>query len=163
MEKKEIVFSVNRYHGVNEIPEKIQQLIHQATESALLAHAPYSHFQVGAVVELENGILVAGNNQENIAYPSGLCAERVALFAARANYPEQIIKRLVLVAIDHNKATDQPAYPCGACRQVMVDIERVQQKPMEIWMAGTQSIEMVEQAVMLLPMEFKWGGPQSPA
>ena len=109
-----VVFT--EFDTLEELPAEDQELILQARKSMSLAYAPYSQFHVGAALRLENNVIVAGNNQENASYPEGLCAERVALFAAGAMYSGIKIKTLAVVASSKNHRIDKPVTPCGACR-----------------------------------------------
>lgn len=163
MENKEWSLSYTEYTPQDPLPEEVLPLIKLAYETAKKAHAPYSDFRVGSVVELEDGSIITGNNQENIAYPSGLCAERVTLFSAKANYPDQDILRMVLTAIENGQPFDHPAFPCGACRQVMVEVESLQNRPFELWLVGRKSIIRMDSASSLLPLKFVWDGPHRPA
>jgi cytidine deaminase len=109
---------------------------------------------VGVAIELENGMVFTSNNQENKAYPSGLCAERVGLFYVQANYPGTAITRMVLAAKQNGEMTGEPVYPCGACRQVMVESAERQNVPFEIWMAGKNRVLRIVNADYLLPLKF---------
>ena len=115
-----------------ELSEEEQGLIKQAYLSAEKAYAPYSKFHVGATVKLTTGEIFVGNNQENIAYPSGLCAERVALFHVGATHPEGIIETLVVVAKGDLIEPDECVSPCGACRQVIAESENRQKTPIRL-------------------------------
>ena len=130
-------------------------LVHKAKDASTHAYAPYSRFQVGAAVLLEDGTIVTGTNQENAAYPSGMCAERVALFSAASQHPEQIITKIAIVA--RRKGTKElvPAAACGSCRQVMLEFEVRQEKPFEIIMQS-QDHKWVKapSAESLLPFSF---------
>ncbi len=159
MKKREIGFLLTELNPEDLQDPEILEMINQCYTAANQAHAPYSQFQVGALADLGGGHWIMGNNQENIAYPSGLCAERVAIFAARANHPGKAVRRLVLTALDKQVQLDEPVYPCGACRQVLADVERIQQEPIEIWMIGRRRIHKVDRASDLLPLEFTWTGP----
>lgn len=115
-----------------ELPEGEQLLVQKAYDVSEKAYAPYSNFRVGASVLLDNGEIVTGNNQENIAYPSGLCAERVALFYVGANYPERQVKTLVVVAKGDLVKPEDCISPCGSCRQVIAESEFRQQQPIRM-------------------------------
>lgn len=130
-------------------------LAHKARDAAGHAYAPYSKFQVGAAVLLEDGTIVTGTNQENAAYPSGMCAERVALYAAIAQHPEALISKIAVVARRKGSKDLLPATPCGPCRQVMVEFEMRQQKSFEVIMQGQQRqwIKALS-AQSLLPFSF---------
>ena len=139
--------------SVNDLNISDQKLIEKAKEAATNAYAPYSNFFVGAALELENGEILVGNNQENAAYPSGLCAERVLLFNTGANYPKQEIRTLAVLALKNEKVV--AATPCGACRQVMVEYEQKQDYPIRIIMyKGENEIIVSANAKSLLPFAF---------
>lgn len=131
-----------------------QQLVRVAKEQTTRSYSPYSHFQVGAALELGDGTIVRGANQENAAYPSGLCAERSALFAAGAMYPEQPIVRLAIACYTEGKFLEEPGSPCGACRQVMVESEQRGGIPMEVLLYGEKEILVFKSAKDLLPLMF---------
>lgn len=138
-----------------EMAEEDLQLINAAFDATYRSYAPYSHFSVGAAVLLENGIIVTGNNQENVAYPSGLCAERTALFYANSQYPDVPVKALAIVVRDSSGVmTLKPISPCGACRQVMLETENRFGKPMRILLSGAEKTIVVESAAHLLPLAF---------
>ena len=132
-----------------------QQLVTAAKEALTRAYAPYSKFQVGAAVRLQNGQLIEGNNQENIAYPSGLCAERVALFHAGAQFPGIAVDLICIVAIGDLMPISQLLSPCGACRQVMLESENRQNKPIRIILVNQDNRTMCIDSVQnLLPFGF---------
>ena len=119
------------------------------------AYAPYSNFKVGASVRLENGEIVVGNNQENIAYPSGLCAERVALFYVGANYPNVSIETICIVAKGDLIPIDSILAPCGCCRQVMIESEQRQSKPIRVILVNqNKTVVVIETVKHFLPFIF---------
>lgn len=132
-------------------------LVQHAVEASQRAYAPYSEFFVGAAVLLNNGEIVTGNNQENMAFPSGLCAERVALFYARSQFPEANILAIAVVAQSFKYEQNNPVSPCGACRQVMIEYELLQQQPYKIllWDPKHETGYRIPSASMLLPLNFK--------
>lgn len=132
-----------------------QALINKAKEEVKNAYAPYSNFQVGAAVELENGEFIGGSNQENAAYPSGLCAERVAVFYANAKYPNIAIKSIAIAAYTKNNFLKQPITPCGSCRQVLLESEIRFDKNINILLYGTEKIYLLENVKQLMPMSFE--------
>jgi cytidine deaminase len=154
MISKEIRIPYFEYSGTGQINEEIGNLISLAKEAAEKAYAPYSGFHVGVAIQLIDGRHFTASNQENKAYPSGLCAERVGIFFVQANYPDVPIKRMVLLALQNGQLTNEPAFPCGACRQVMVEAQERQPKPFEIWIAGKSRILRVDSAEDLLPLKF---------
>jgi cytidine deaminase len=124
------------YDSIEELPNDVQNLMEQAIEIRKKAYAPYSQFRVGAALLLDNGKIILGSNQENAAYPSGLCAERVAIFHAGSVYPEaKILKMAITAASDTNK-TKAPIPPCGSCRQSIAEYEIKQETPIEIYFMG---------------------------
>ena len=119
------------------------------------AYAPYSNFTVGCALQLKNGVIFTGNNQENAAYPSGLCAERVAIYAAGANYPGVAIKNMALTASPVNDSLQIPVPPCGACRQAIAEYENRQQEPIVIYFMGASGTVARAQSLKdLLPLVF---------
>lgn len=136
MRKISITSQFSAYSTLQELPNDVQNLMEQAVAIRKKAYAPYSKFRVGAALLLDNGNTVLGSNQENAAYPSGLCAERVAIFQAGAIYPEaKILKMAITAASDFNK-TIAPIPPCGACRQSIAEYETRQETPIEIYFMG---------------------------
>ncbi|MCB9014053.1 MAG: cytidine deaminase [Bacteroidales bacterium] len=138
-----------------ELPEKDQELVKNARAIALKAYAPYSNFHVGAAVLLENGEIICGNNQENAAYPSGICAERTAVYYAGAQFPDVAIKSIAIVAHVNGEFIADPAYPCGACRQVLLEASHRSGKNIRIILAGDKKVEVVNDIRDILPMPFE--------
>ena len=139
-------------HG--EIPDKYLPLIAEAKKQTEKAYAVYSHFQVGAALLLENGEIVTGSNQENSAYPSGLCAERTAIFYANAQYPESAVTMMAIAAFTNGEFLPEPITPCGACRQVLLESENRYDKDIEIILHGTEKTYILRNAKQLLPLSF---------
>lgn len=132
-----------------------RELIEKAEEAAANAYAPYSNFHVGAALLTEKGRIVQGNNQENSAYPSGLCAERVAVFAARAQFPDEKIKAIVVTARKKESEHFIAVTPCGSCRQVLSEVEDQQQAPIVLMMTSTNDEVYVSESIEnLLPFKF---------
>lgn len=130
-------------------------LVEKAVSGMDNAYAPYSNFKVGASVKLENGEIVVGNNQENIAYPSGLCAERVALFYVGANYPNESIETICIVAKGDLIPIDSVLAPCGSCRQVMIESEKRQSKPIRVILVNqNKTVVVIETVKHFLPFIF---------
>ena len=155
MKEININSSFSVYESLTDLPVEIQSLMQQAITVRKKAYAPYSKFRVGTAILLDNGHIVLGSNQENAAYPSGLCAERVAIFQTGAIYPEaKIIKMAITAASDTNKTTS-PIPPCGACRQSISEYECKQNTPIEIYFMG-ESGEVYKSASIenLLPLSF---------
>ena len=139
---------------LDELTVADRELIERAMKATDNAYAEYSHFYVGAALRLANGRMVIGANQENAAFPSGLCAERTAVFSAQANFPDQPIDALALVARNDNGLIDNPVTPCGACRQVLLGVEERYGLPMRILMYGKSGVYSVGSAKDLLPLSF---------
>ncbi|MCF6357801.1 MAG: cytidine deaminase [Draconibacterium sp.] len=155
MYKRELKIFVLEFDSISEMSETDRELILSAREAAENAYAPYSKFQVGAALILENGELVKGNNQENADFTDGLCAERVALFYANANYPKSKVLSMAVSAKNANGLLQEPAQPCGSCRQVLVETEVRFNNPIRLILDGAKKIMVVESAESLLPFAFK--------
>jgi cytidine deaminase len=131
------------------------ELLKIAHAAAKNAYAPYSHFKVGAAILFKNGQIVSGNNQENAVYPSGMCAERVALFYAGSQFPETPIEKIAITAIGSEKEVAQPVPPCGNCRQALLEYEIKFGTPIEVIMAGEKGeVYIVKSVADLLPLSF---------
>ncbi len=155
MTKKEIPIHYLEIDDLSLLPSDEQQLVIQAREMCDQAYAPYSAFYVGSAILLDNGKVVKGSNQENAAYPSGLCAERVAAFAASSNYPGVGIKTIAISAQSNQMNGEDPISPCGGCRQVLLEYELSQGKPMRILLSKEKGkIIIIEKAADLLPLSF---------
>ncbi len=153
--EKQITIQYSEYLNWSELPVNEIKMVEKAYSMCENAYAPYSNFQVGATVLLSNGEIVAGNNQENIAYPSGLCAERVALFFAGANFPNESIETVVVVAKGDLVPFDKLLSPCGSCRQVMMESEMKQNKAIRIVLVSQNGRVIVFYSVLdLLPFAF---------
>lgn len=137
-----------------EVEEKAKEVIEAAKEASFKAYAPYSHFRVGAAVLLDNDVLVAGNNQENAAFPSGICAERTAVFSANSLYPDSAIRILAIAAQQNGQFLQNPITPCGSCRQVLAESETRFGKEVEIYLYGTSKIYHLTGTKTLLPFCF---------
>ena len=140
---------------LSELTETDRQLIDMAIEGTNRSYAPYSHFHVGAALLLKNGVIVPGCNQENAAFPSGLCAERSALFAAGAQYPDQPVMMLA-IAVRNSKGEflAEPASPCGPCRQVLIETETRFKQPVRILLYGTDHTYVMDGIKELMPLSF---------
>ncbi len=138
-----------------ELDKTDKELLMQAQQACTTAYAPYSNFHVGAAVLLDNGKVVIGSNQENAAYPSGMCAERTAIYAAGANYSNQKIIAIAIAACKHNDSCYQIISPCGACRQAILEYEYKQQEPIRFLMQGeSEQIYICPSIKTLLPIQF---------
>ncbi len=150
--KKEVSLQIFKE---SELTPEIKQLLEKARYAAKNARAPYSDFQVGAALLLSDGSIVLGNNQENAAYPAGLCAERVAFFAAKANNPTASILKAVVVALKMKSSPNSIPAPCGNCRQVMSEYEHAQPENIELYLAGGEGDILMSKSIgNLLPFEF---------
>jgi cytidine deaminase len=143
-----------RVFSWDELPSEDRILIEAAKGATKGSYAPYSGFCVGAAACLGNGTVVIGSNQENVAFPSGLCAERTALFAANAQYPDQPVLSLAIAARNNDGFLSQPIPPCGACRQVISGVEQRYQHPIRLLLYGTEGTHVVEGVEALLPLQF---------
>lgn len=143
------------YGGIEELSESDQELFRSAVEARDKAYAPYSKFSVGAALRLENDLIITGNNQENASYPSGMCAERVAVWSALSQYPESKIIKLFITARSDKKEVNRPVSPCGSCRQTLAEYEIRQGQPMQVYFTGETGIILKAASVRdLLPFMF---------
>lgn len=149
--KLEIEIGTCTYQELN---EEDRQLIDAAKEATSRSYAPYSKFSVGAAALLNNGVVVTGTNQENAAYPSGLCAERTTLFYANSQYPDQPVKTLAIAARTQAGFLESPIPPCGSCRQVLLETEQRFKQAMRILLYGEKEIFIVNGTKDLLPLSF---------
>ncbi|AWI25579.1 cytidine deaminase [Flavobacterium pallidum] len=155
MKQIDFTTSFTVFENASELPPDMQSLMQKAVEIRKKAYAPYSQFRVGAALWLDNGQIVLGSNQENAAYPSGLCAERVAVFQAGAVYPEAKILKMAISAASDNNPTTAPIPPCGACRQSIAEYEFKQDSPIEIYFMGeTGAVYQSDSLKNLLPFMF---------
>ena len=143
-----------QFAQLEELSQEEQNLGEKANAATQNSYANYSHFYVGASCLLEDGSIVIGANQENAAFPSGLCAERTAVFAAQANHPELSIKTIAIAARNANGFLKDPISPCGACRQVILEIEDRYKQPVRILLYGTEGIYCFRSIKDLLPFSF---------
>ncbi|WP_053977328.1 cytidine deaminase [Mangrovimonas xylaniphaga] len=151
--KIESVFQV--YETILETPEEVQELMERAVEARQKAYAPYSQFHVGVALFLDNNQVVTGSNQENASYPSGLCAERTAIYYAGAQYPNAKILKMAITAASQLKPTLSPIPPCGACRQAISEYEIRQKTPIEMYFMGESGKVVRSHSLSnLLPLIF---------
>jgi cytidine deaminase len=155
MIKRVLRIVADEYDKLSDLSGDDQKLIAAARESAENAYAPYSKFCVGAAVLLANGMIVKGNNQENADFTDGLCAERVALFYAHANFPNVAVEALAVTAKTVHGLIQGPAQPCGSCRQVFIETESRYKQPIRLILDGAEKIMVFEGADNLLPFAFK--------
>lgn len=140
----------------DELSEQDQALLHAAEEVSKNAYAPYSQFFVGAALRLDDGAIVLGTNQENVAYPSGLCAERVALFSASTNYPNKPIEAMAITVNTTKTVLTEPLSPCGNCRQVIMEYQNKQKKPIRLILGGQgDTVWIFKDSAALLPFGFE--------
>lgn len=155
MEDKEIKIQYKEYDNVEQLNNEDIKLLSAAENNFKNAYAPYSNFQVSSICVLESGELIFGTNQENSAYPSGLCAERVAIFSAKSQFPDQKVSKIVITTQASN---DFPFSPCGGCRQVMMEYEQSQNQPIEVVLkSGDSKIWVFKCVADLLPFAFNGG------
>jgi cytidine deaminase len=154
MTEKEINIKFHEYSSIDELPKQDQELALAAIEAMRGSYAPYSHFNVGAAVRLSNGEIVKGANQENAAFPSGLCAERTAMFYAGATYPDKSMVSIAIAGGVMGRLAKAPATPCGACRQVMAQYQLKGGKPMSVIMLGDGQIWKFDRVDDILPLIF---------
>ena len=155
MKKERFICPYTLFNSLDEMEPQDAELMRLAHEATQNSYAPYSRFHVGAAVRLANGEIVTGNNIENAAYPSGLCAERVTMFAAMAKYPGVAFEALAVTAHSVTKMIDEPVAPCGACRQVMVEAEQLSKQPLRVLCQGeTGPIMVFEGIESLMPFIF---------
>lgn len=153
MKKININISIDHCQ-LDELSAEDRELVERAIKATENSYANYSHFYVGAALRLANGQIVIGANQENAAFPSGLCAERTAVFAAQANYPDQPVTALAIVARNDNGLLEEPVSPCGGCRQVILGIEDRYKQPIRIMLYGKRGVYCVSSVKDLLPLSF---------
>ena len=140
---------------MEELSTTEQALVNSAIEATSRSYAAYSHFQVGAALLLENGETVLGCNQENVSYPAGICAERSAIYAAGAQYPDTPIKTIAIAARNTNGILqEEPISPCGICRQVIIESETRFHHPIRIILYGTKQIYIINGIKDLMPLSF---------
>jgi cytidine deaminase len=143
------------YEDINELSDEDKSLMKVAVEATKTAYAPYSGFNVGAALLMEDGSIIIGNNQENAAYPSGMCAERVAIWKAGSSFPNKKVKKIAITAVSSNKQLDKPVGPCGACRQTLLEYEINQKEDVEIFFMGEiGNVIKTGSIASLLPFSF---------
>ena len=154
MTRKEIKIAYTEYDSMSQLEAEDRALAEAAIEATASSYAPYSNFNVGAAVLFEDGVIVKGSNQENAAYPSGLCAERTALFYASASRPSIPMTAIAIAAGQNGRLCPSPATPCGACRQVMAQYQTKSGCPMRVLLVGGDKILRFEKVDDLLPLIF---------
>jgi len=155
VKKVQVTFEMQVFDDLNELIEADKKLMERAVSARANAYAPYSNFKVGAAILLDNGEVVIGNNQENASYPSGLCAERVAIFHAGANYPGIPIRSIAITAASQLHEVATPAAPCGNCRQAIAEYEQRQEFPITLLLMGeTGEVLKCKSLADILPIAF---------
>ena len=155
MKKVLLKTEITVFDSIEELSESLKSLMNKAVEAKTSAYAPYSKFHVGAALLLENGMIITGNNQENAAYPSGICAERVAIWKASSDYPNQKIIALAITGSSSTQISNEPVAPCGACRQSLFEYEIKQKDKIEVYFMGEIGKVIKTNSVLdLLPIAF---------
>jgi len=155
MKKLDLHTQITIFDSKEQLPEAILSLMKEAESARENAYAPYSNFRVGAAILLDNGKIITGNNQENAAYPSGLCAERVAIYFAGAQFPNAKMLQLAVTARSEKQVLKTPIPPCGSCRQAIAEYEIKQNQPIEIYFMGeTGQVYKTDSIKALLPLLF---------
>lgn len=149
--EKRLEISYRHYDSIAEMPTEQRALVEEAQRALQQAHAPYSKFNVGAAARLRSGKVMHAANFESEVFPAGLCAERSLLFYLQTNFPDDVVEELAIASVP----SERECYPCGQCRQVLVDVERRQGSPLRVIMSGGGSASVVEHAADLLPFTFK--------
>lgn len=154
MENKIVTTKIEVY-SYDELNETDHNLVEQAKKATETSYAPYSKFNVGAAVLLENGETISGSNQENAAFPSGTCAERTTIFYASAHFPGVRFCKLAIAAFTDGEFIEEPISPCGACRQAILEYEKLGGQPIEILLAGRNKVYKLQGIRSLLPLSFE--------
>ena len=155
MKKVEIKTQITIFDSIDELTTIVKGLMNKAIEAKQNAYAPYSKFKVGAAMLLEDGTIITGNNQENAAYPSGMCAERVAIWKVSSEFPNKKILKLAISASSSTQILKEPVAPCGACRQTLSEYEIKQKDKIEVYFMGeVGEIIKTESVLDLLPIAF---------
>lgn len=155
MKEVNIATKIYVFENLNALPKDVVKLMEKAAEARKKAYAPYSQFLVGTALLLDNGEVITGSNQENASYPSGLCAERTAIYYAGSQYPNTKVLKMAIIAGSQNKITTAPIPPCGACRQTIAEYEIKQETPIEIYFMGEQGKVVKSNSLQnLLPLVF---------
>ena len=153
MEKVNVSSDI-RLCQIEELVDEAKELVQTAIQATDNSYSPYSKFRVGAAVRLAGGKVIKGANQENAAFPVTICAERSAIFAAQANYPDKAILSIAIAARNEEGFTQEPVSPCGSCRQVMVEIEQKYSQPLHILLYGKKGVYVMDSIRNLMPLSF---------
>lgn len=143
-----------RVYSLDEADESTKKLIEKAKEASLQAYAPYSKYHVGAALRLANGEIIGGSNQENAAYPTGICAERTAIFYANANFSDQPVEAVAIIAHYKDNFVENICTPCGMCRQALLEVENRFKQPIKLYMCSKDQIYEVNSIQEILPLSF---------
>ncbi|HHU98325.1 MAG: cytidine deaminase [Bacteroidales bacterium] len=154
MKKRESTISFLEYNSEDELPAMEKELVGEAVRAASGAYSPYSHFMVGAALLLDSGEIVKGANVENAAYPSGSCAERTALSYSVANFSDRKVVAIAVAALTDGVLTEDPVTPCGNCRQMLIEEEQRNGRPIKVILAGKSAIYVLENSQGLMPLSF---------
>ena len=155
MKNIELKTQITIFDSIEELPTIVKGLMNKAIEAKQNAYAPYSKFKVGAAMLLEDGTIITGNNQENAAYPSGMCAERVAIWKVSSDFPNKKILKLAISASSSSQILKEPVAPCGACRQTLSEYEIKQKDKIEVYFMGEEGeIIKTDSVLDLLPIAF---------
>lgn len=154
METLKHCITYREFSNMEELPHPYNNLLDEAVRATANSYAPYSNFNVGAAVLMEDGAVITGSNQENAASPSGLCAERVALFAAHHQYPSKAVEAIAIVAKQNGNITEELTYPCAACVQVMVESQKRAGKPIKIIVGSATKVHIMDSVDDLAPFSF---------
>ena len=150
-----VLKSIVKVSQMSELTDAERSLVEKAIEATDRSYAPHSHFHVGAAIQLQNGTVIMGCNQENAAFPAGICAERSAIFAAGAQYPDQPVVMMAIAARDaKGNLLDEPVTPCGTCRQVIIETETRFHHSMRILLYGQRHVYILEGIRQLMPLSF---------
>lgn len=154
MERKELKIEYTQFENINELSQSDKELLQAAIDATSGSYSPYSNFCVGAALLMDNGEIISAANQENAAYPSGMCAERSALFYAHSKYPSSAVVALAVVASHNGELTPQLTYPCGACRQVLSETQSRSGKPVKIIVGSASRVLLFDSVSALMPFAF---------
>ena len=146
--------TVIKFCSFDELPTKAQTLVNKAKEATQKSYAPYSNFNVGAALELDNGLIITGANQENASFPVTMCAERSAIFNAQSTHPELAITAIAIAARNIDGFVENPVTPCGVCRQALLEMEQRYRRNILIYLYGTLGIYVINSIKDLLPLSF---------
>lgn len=152
--KRIIIESEIRAFKFDELSEAVRSLVDAARDATSNSYTPYSKFNVGAAVRLEDGTIIKGANQENAAFPITMCAERAAIFNAQSNNPELAITEIAIAAKNVNGFVKEPVTPCGSCRQVLLEMEYRYKRDIKIYLCGASNVYEVKSVKDILPLSF---------